>query len=548
MKQTKPSAQYFIFESSWEVCNKVGGIYTVLSTKAKTMHEKFGDNMILIGPDLLNNRENADFKENKTILGAWKKTAEMEGLAVRTGRWNIPGNPIVILVDYTSLLIRKNEIYYRMWEKFGINSLPGNGDYDDCCLFAVASGKIIESLYRYMKLDSWKVTAQFHEWSLGMGVLYLKDYLPAVATVFTTHATTVGRSICYNNKPLYSQFENYDGDIMARELNIEAKHSVEKQAARNADCFTTVSRLTARECRQLLGKEPDAITPNGFEPDIVPDKKTFEAKRKKAREKLIKAAYCLTGEKIPTDTFIVATAGRYEYKNKGIDLFIEALNRVRLSEPERYIAAFIFVPAGIDGARADLKERIKDKKIKVTTPLSEPYYTHNLLDVESDPVCSYLRHLDFLNQDGNTVIIFVPSYLNGNDGIFNLTYYDLLTGIDLTVFPSYYEPWGYTPLESIAFGIPTITTGLTGFGQWAKTAGISGDSAVDGVEVIARTDENYFEVAEKIKNSIIAASTWNQAQISKAASNARKIAAKAEWKHFIRHYIKAYKINKKSHE
>jgi glycosyltransferase involved in cell wall biosynthesis len=409
-------------------------------------------------------------------------------------------------------------------------------------MFSYATGKVIESIYRYLNLEDKKVIAHFNEWMLGMGVLYLKDKVPSIATVFTTHATSIGRSICGNNKPLYDQFEHYDGDQMAKELNMVAKHSIEKQAAMNASCFTTVSRLTARECLQLLGKAPDVVTPNGFEFDFVPEAKAFDTKRKKARKKLIQVASCLCGEKIEKDALLLATGGRYEYKNKGIDVFIEAINRVEMENPERQIIAFILVPAWIDGPRADLQNRLQERTNQ-NSPLENPYYTHALKQPEQDKVCEYLRYLNFLNQSGNkTKIIFVPSYLNGNDGIFDLAYYDLLIGFDLTVFPSYYEPWGYTPLESIAFGIPTITTDLAGFGLWVKEEKTSETNLSDGVIVITRTDGNYFEVAEKIKNNIIAYSKFDAEQIRQAEFSAKELSQKASWSHFIKYYLETYDI------
>lgn len=492
----EPVTPDYIFESSWEVCNKVGGIYTVLSTRAKTLREKWGDRLVFIGPDRGKDTDNPDFTEHKTLLKGWRTHAGKEGLRVRTGRWNVPGKPVAVLVDFRDYFNIKNEIYYRMWEKFGVNSLPAYGDYDESCMFAYAAGLVIESLYRYLKLEDKKVIAHMNEWMLGMTILYLKDKIPAIGTVFTTHATSIGRSICGNNKPLYDMFERYDGDQMARELNMEAKHSLEKQAAFHAGCFTTVSRLTAAECRQLLGKNPDVVTPNGFEFDFVPEGKEFDKKRDKARSLLIDAASRLCGETVAENALLLAISGRYEYKNKGIDVFIEAMNRIRNANPERQIIAWIFVPACF---------------------------------------------LNFLNQkEYRTKIVFVPSYLNGNDGIFNVPYYDLLIGLDLTVFPSYYEPWGYTPLESIAFGVPTVTTGLAGFGLWAKEAGVSGDRLTEGVEVIHRTDGNYSEVAERIKNSIINYSKLSGEEISKTRALAQALSKKASWKHFIKYYYEAY--------
>lgn len=529
----------YIFESSWEVCNKVGGIYTVLSTRAKTLQEHFKDKVIFIGPDLWREVDNLDFKENKTLLKGWRKYAsEVDKLSVRVGRWNVPGKPIAILVDFLPFYDSKGAIYYTMWEKFRLDSQAAYGDYDEACMFAYATGKVIESLYNYLKLHDKKVVAHLNEWMLGLTSLYLNDRLPAIATIFTTHATSIGRSIAGNNKPLYDQFYHYNGDQMAWELNMVCKHSLEKKAAHIVDCFTTVSEITALECKQLLDKQPDIITPNGFEDNFVPRGKAYEEKRKIARDALINVAEHLTGEAIDRDSLLLAISGRYEYKNKGIDLFIESMNRVRLQQPDRQIVAYILVPAWIDGARADLKARV-DSENKSTTPLYNPYYTHNLYHPEQDKVCEYLRHLNFLNQKEYACkLIFVPSYLMGNDGIFNLPYYDLLIGMDLTVFPSYYEPWGYTPLESIAFKVPTITTNLAGFGLWADTVEKSKNKT--GVKVVERTDHNYYEVAEMIKDEIVYYSQLNQEEVSLIRQSAHSLSEQASWTHFIQYYFEAY--------
>jgi len=329
---------------------------------------------------------------------------------------------------------------------------------------------------------------------------------------------------------------------MAWELNMQAKHSLEKQTARYVDCFTTVSELTAIECRQLLEKSPDIVTPNGFEFNFVPSGEEADVKRKSARQSLIRVANRLTGGFVPDDALLVAISGRYEYKNKGIDLFIEALNRVRQANPQKTVIAYIMVPAGINGARIDLQNRLKEKRA-AQSPLPNPYYTHNLYGTESDKVCRYLQYLKFTNQTASPVkILFVPSYLNGNDGIFNLPYYDLLIGMDLTVFPSYYEPWGYTPLESVAFSVPAITTNLAGFGLWAKEEGAGGNEWKQGVKIIERSDTNYFEAAEKTKESIIDYSGFSPEQIRSIRDAAQTLSRKADWTHFIEYYLRAYTI------
>ncbi|MDR3267666.1 MAG: glycogen/starch synthase [Tannerella sp.] len=528
-----------LFESSWEVCNKVGGIYTVLSTKARTLQQLFPDRVVFIGPDA--GQPHPDFIADEALFAGWQSAVKAdETLRVRVGRWNISGKPPVILVDFRPFLPQRDTLYFSMWETFGVDSSLAYGDYDESCLFAYAVALVIRSFYHYYRLENSKVIAHFNEWMLGMGVLYLQKHLPAVATVFTTHATSIGRSIAGNGKLLYSYMNGYNGDQMAKELHMDAKHSVEKQAAHYADCFTTVSDITALECTQLLAKAPDVVTPNGFEPDFVPTGEAYAVKRENARQTLLRVVGKLLGETVDPDAFLVAISGRYEYRNKGIDVFIDVMNRLRQSgNPERETIAFIMVPAWVYAPRADLKA-VLEKDIPVDEPMQTPFLTHWLRQMEDDRVMNFISGAGFTNHPSEKVkIIFIPCYMDGADGIFNLPYYDLLIGMDATVFPSYYEPWGYTPLESIAFGIPTVTTDLAGFGAWAKTL-VPGDSVADGVAVVRRTDDNYAEVVEQISGLLLALSKKDPAERETIRQTCFDLAAKAEWKHFIACYETAY--------
>ena len=528
----------YLFESSWEVCNKVGGIYTVLSTKARTLQQIFSDKVIFIGPDVWGDGKAPDFIEEDTLFADWRKHAkEVDNLRIKVGRWSVPGTPPVVLVDFKPFFCEKDTLYYTMWDSFGVDSMHAYGDYDESCMFAYATGKVIESFYHFYNLSSRKVVALFNEWMLGMGALYIQKQLPAIATLFTTHATSIGRSIAGNDKALYAYMDGYHGDQMARELNMEAKHSIEKQAAHHVDCFTTVSDITARECKQLLDKAPDVVTPNGFDSDFVPKGREYTKKRTEARKTLINVAEKLLGCAISKDALLVSTSGRYEYRNKGIDVFIEAMNRVRNSgKLQREVVAFLMVPAWVRDARADLKEVI-EKDIKTTAPLQMPFITHWLNQMEQDKILNYISYAKFTNNTSEKLkIIFVPCYLDGHDGIFNKPYYDLLIGMDATVYPSYYEPWGYTPLESVAFGIPTITTNLAGFGLWAEKS-LSGKDINEGVAVIQRTDFNYFDVADNIAASILSL-------MEKGTKGVRercfKLAKQAEWSKFIVFYMQAF--------
>ena len=540
MNETNADVDLLI-ETSWEVCNKVGGIYTVLSTKAKSLQKLYKDKVIFIGPDVWS-AENPSpfFLETASVLKSWKASVKFpEGVSVRTGRWNVPGKPIAILVKFDGMYASKNEFYGCMWDLYGVDSLHAYGDYDEACAFSHASGLVIESLYRFLGLEGKHVIAHFDEWTTGMGLLYTKWKLPEVATVFTTHATSIGRSICGNGKPLYDYLPGYNGDQMAQELNMQSKHSLEKTAALQADCFTTVSDITARECTQLLGRTPDVVTPNGFEPNFVPAKTKFKACRHAARLTLLDVASSLTGIHFNDDTFIVCTSGRCEYRNKGIDLFLDAVRQIDSFNPCRKVLAFVMVPAWSGDARDDLKNALASHRVE---RLDNPVITHSLHNPDTDPIINRIHSIGFRNDDeGSATVIYVPCYLNGDDGIFNLSYYQLLIGMDATVFPSYYEPWGYTPLESIAFGVPTLTTSLSGFGQWILQH--FEDSFSDsGVSVAERNDGNYPAVVDSIARSLKFLTCCDDLTAKEISAKAMATASKANWSLFISHYLKAYSI------
>lgn len=534
----------FIFESSWEVCNKVGGIYTVLSTRAKTLQDALTDKVVFIGPDFWQGKENPLFMEDDSLFKEWREKACEEQLHVRVGRWNIPGNPLVVLVDFKPYFAIKNDLYGQAYASFHVDSLHAYGDYDEASMFSYAAGRVVESYYHfYLSKTCENVVYQAHEWMTGLGALYIRKNVPQIATIFTTHATSIGRSIAGNNKPLYAYLNNYNGNQMAQELNMEAKHSIERQTAHNVDCFTTVSDVTGLECEELLDKKCDAILMNGFEADFVPKSAEFTKKRKAARAKLLEVANALMGTALDDNTLIVATSGRYEFKNKGIDVFLDAMHRLNEdANLNRDVLAFVEVPGWQAGPRQDLKDRLENG-MTFCTPLDNPIITHYLHQYDGDNVTGMLNWMGMHNQPENRVkVIFVPCYLDGNDGIFNTHYYDLLIGNDLSVYPSYYEPWGYTPLESVAFKVPCVTTSLSGFGMWANKVKGAQSHLEDGVEVIERNDFNYDEVCNAIKDTVLAMSKLNKKETDAVRKKAGQLADKALWKNFITYYYDAYRI------
>ena len=533
----------FVFESSWEVCNKVGGIYTVLSSRAKTLQEEMKDHIIFIGPDFWKENESPYFKEEKSLFAEWQWAAKEQGLKVRVGRWTVPGEPIAVLVDFNPFFEQKNEIYGWLWEHYQVDSLHAYGDYDEASMFSYAAALVVESIYKEFKLQDSRVIYHANEWMCGLGALYINNKLPQIGTVFTTHATSIGRSIAGNQKPLYDYLFAYNGDQMAGELNMQSKHSIEKQTAHYVDCFTTVSDITANECKELLDKPVDVVLPNGFDNSFVPKGAAFTRKRKAARKRLLEVANALLGKQLDDDTLIVSTSGRYEFRNKGIDVFVEAMNRLlRDRDLKKNVVAFIEVPGWVGEPRKDLQERLQNGG-QYDTPLDVPQVTHWLHNMSHDNVLGMLKYYDMHNRkDDRVKVIFLPCYLDGKDGIMNLTYYDVVLGNDLCIYPSYYEPWGYTPLEAVAFKVPCITTDLAGFGLWAnKEFGHYGELK-DGVKVIHRTDYNYSEVADNIKDTVAEFSNMTPKEVEACRKQADTLSKKALWSEFIQYYHEAYDI------
>ncbi len=528
----------YLFEVSWEVCNKVGGIHTVISTKVLSMAGEFKNNHILIGPDVWRyDVSNPEFTEDPHLFKSWRLKAAQEGLRIKVGRWNIAGNPAVILVDFTSFIPQKDQILTSFWDKFQVDSLTGQWDYIEPVLFGFTAGKVIESFVRYHVSARQQVIAQFHEWMTGSGLLYLRDVMPQIGCVFTTHATVLGRSIAGNGLPLYDPMKDYDPAETARRFGVTAKQSLESKSAEWADAFTTVSDITALECAHFLGKNVDTVTPNGFENSFTPDEANYPRKRQEGRDRLLKVAQAQLGRAVAEDALIVGISGRYEFKNKGLDVFVEALGRLnRNAENKRDILAFILVPAGFKGVNRELVNNLERPYQAVETVL--PYMTHELSDPQNDPVLRKLGEEQLLNRAEDKVkVFFCPSYLNGNDGVFNMPYYDLLVGMDLTVFPSYYEPWGYTPLESLAFKVPTITTTLAGFGLWVES---HYKKAHPGIEVIRRDDRNNEEVVRKIADKIKEVAAMNKRDFQAICKNAKEVSKIALWENLVSYYNDAY--------
>lgn len=517
----------FLFEVSWEICNKVGGIHTVIISKLPQVKKSFNDNYCLIGPWL---DENSGFIEeigpdSTNILRKLRET----GIAARIGRWDTPENPRVILIKFQNVL-DQNKLLYQLWEDYGVESMGGAWDYIEPVLFSTVAAKAIEAISPFYG-DRQQI-AQFHEWMTGAGLLYLKKRAPRIATVFTTHATMLGRSIAGNGMDLYAVLETVNSDSEAVRLNVVPKHTMECASAREADCFTTVSDITAREAEHILNCVPDIVLPNGFMVEQTVDFTVETAARRENRKKILDFAGQHLKKKLDADnTLLITTSGRYEFRNKGIDILLDSLGKLQQEEDTlaKDIVALMFVVAGSPGYDADRPAQNRPGGI----------LTHPLWSPSSDPTLQMCRRLGLQNNVQNKIsIIFVPVYLDGNDGVLNMEYYQALAGCDLSVFPSYYEPWGYTPLESIAYAVPTITTDLAGFGKWM----IDHKQESDAVCVLRRLETTYQEVVTGLTSHLREFAAWKPERVEAARALARVTAATTDWDKLFGNYVTAFTL------
>ena len=524
------------FEISWEVCNMVGGIHTVLASRVPDVQQRHGEHgYIAIGPDVP--RAEGVAPEFRADVWDSNLAESLRGheIGVEMGRWLVPGEPRCLLINHSSLYPRKDEILGRYWEKYGLDSLFGAWDYYDPVLFAHAAGMIIEHIRdRFLLPARQEAIVQAHEWMSAAAILHLQTAAPEIGTVFTTHATMLGRSLAGRraDPDFYKSLSSVDPDAAAKELNVSSKHSMESVAAHEADVFTTVSEITALECKYLLGREPDVILPNGFGARPVSPEQ-----REQAREDLFKLAELTTGDQYDREkTLIFALAGRYEYVNKGVDVYFDAASNLSddlKSRDGKRVLFYAMLPAG----HAEPKRALWDRAYGAGagSPLR---CTHDLVDEANDPITNQLNALGIRNEPGAPMhVVHVPIYLDGTDPLIRQKYWDLLPGADLGVFPSFYEPWGYTPLEAVAFGVPAITTDRAGFGRWVAS---QGDGKRTGVRVLKREGVPFDEVSESLRQALLDFIDLPPEDREALRRASLESAALTDWSNFMEHYEDAH--------
>jgi len=579
-----------VFEVAFEVCNKVGGIYNVLQSKASQMMKKY-KNYFAIGPYYPDKAAKEAIKQHPPdfIQNVFSQL-KGKGIECYYGTWMIKGRPKVILVDTEKLMEKANDIKTELWKKYGVDSLGSGHDFDEPVVWARAVGMLLEKMLPFFK--DKKVVCHFHEWLSGTALLYLKDKVP---TVFTTHATMLGRSIAGSGEDFHEELttalkQNKVVDPeRPKKYNVQAKHTLEKATAEKCSVFSTVSGITSKESKYILGKGADAVLPNGLDISKFPTMEEFAIYHRKYREKIKNFLSCYFGPYYKIDLWdcmIFFTSGRYEFRNKGFDVFIEALGKLnqhmKKNKIKRNLFAFFFVPRGGVKNNVELLQNImlyevmeesvedeiplmKEKIIRYVAsgrmPTIKKIFSEDFIEdmrknmlsfkregipplsalqIEGeDDIINAFRKNNLLNNEKDRVkVIFYPSYLSSDDRLLGLSYEEAIQGSHLGVFPSYYEPWGYTPLETAANGVMSITSDLAGFGSFIKPH----LKNKKGIMILDRENKTREEIVDDLFKMLLDVITMERAVRIPKKAEAKELTSLADWNFLIENYVKAHNL------
>lgn len=583
-----------LYEISYEAGNRVGGIHTVLVSKAKYLKKIYKENYITIG---FYNKKNALMevieKNPPENMKKVFKELESEGIKCTYGLWADANDVPIILVDSISFQ-RENmyKINTLLWKNYRIDSLNTWNDYREPVAWSFAVGKLLEKLAKTQPKK--KIVAQFHEWLSGAGMLYLKMNKVKIPTVFTTHATTLGRTMA-SKKDLSFLTGKIDPDKKAYEYGVAAKHQMEKAASKEADIFTTVSDVVGDEVEKVLGKKPDTITVNALDFELVPSQNNLsvsKAKYRKRMEEFVRAYFTPYYPINSSDYPVIFTAGRYEFENKGYDIFIDALGELnrRLNKSKRIVIAFIWVPRGtisakdeivknflvydrleeiLDGDWEEIKEKILCKlsmgenieksdivsndimadiktsfnKIRSRSGLNPPVSAFQLSSrEEDDSILKKIRENGLENKETDSVkIIFYPVYLNREDELLGLDYKEALMSSDMGVMLSRYEPWGYMGHETAVYGNITLVTDYSGFGRFVLN-NYKPEDEIRPVEVIKAVGKSHKEVVKRVADLMEFYLKMKVEKRKKTELKAYEVAKLACWEEQIKNYIKSYSL------
>lgn len=572
-------------EVSFEVANRVGGIYQVLKSKSTKMKDYYGEGYLTIG---FYDEESAmsDFapREEHPYEYIFDELEEELGVKCRYGVWNIKGSPRTILIDTSDSDIDIDRIKSRLWEDYGIDSMKAGSDFEDPVKWSYAVGKLISKLQNEVEGET---VVQLHEW-LSAPAMFEND----CPTVFTTHATVLGRALSNSDYDLKSAVERGSVDQeKAREFDVKAKHQMEKTAAEEAEVFTTVSKTTGEEAGAVLGVEPDKILPNGLNVEEFPslEELSYQHTKKKKEVKEFLRAYFKPyyDVELEDDPRIMFISGRYEFHNKGIDTFIDALADVNQEEGDDFFV-FFFIPSDVKGEKLEvlenvslyeeledhvedsvpeIKNSIMDSVTSGQDPLEEledvfenrsaqlkslernfrakqgqkPPMSAYDLNYANDDILERLYQKGLRNRKSDRVkVVFYPTYLSVGDKLLSMSYKDAMIASSVGVFPSYYEPWGYTPVETAANGALSVTTDMAGFGQF-----LIDNTEPDerkGIKIVEREGKTDEEAVEHLSNIIRDTLNYSKTEITERKHNARRLAQMTSWEKLGENYRDAHEM------
>lgn len=585
----------FIYEVSWEVCNKVGGIYTVISSKAAQMVAQYGISYTVVGPFFSIDKVKGEFEElpMPDICKRVNDAVRNDGIRLHWGTWLIPGAPQALLIDFSECMSRGDDIKKMLWDAYQIDSLGSTDDVTYPFVWSWCAGKVLEVFAQ--ETQSNALVAHFHEWLAAPGLLYLASTKSPMKTVFTTHATVLGRALAESGVALYDTIKEINAPQEAYHYGIATKYLTERAAATVCHMLTTVSEITAMEVKYFLGREVDAILPNGLDISKYPTLEEIALQHRMARDRMREFLlyYFLPYYEMDIEnTLFYFISGRYEVKNKGIDVFISALGKLNETLKQKHnaktVVTFLFIPTGVKSIHGEIIENrewfrdmqraleevhdtflsnvmyhtlvgkpltmeslfgpdragafeIKKKKFKRSgTP---PVCTYELVD-KNDAIMKLLAQAGLTNALQDKVkVIYYPTYLNGGDGLLNLDYREIVTGSHFGLFPSLYEPWGYTPLETAALGVASLTSDLSGFGQFLDSLRQNGelpDEKAKGIFILKRNGKPYEEIVGELGVAMLAYAEFSREERVANKVIAKSIAEVADWKHLIRYYLSTH--------
>ncbi|CAG8441032.1 6956_t:CDS:2 [Diversispora eburnea] len=590
----------FLFEIAWEVVNKVGGIYTVIKSKTPVTVHEYGDRYCLIGP-LVYKTAAAEVEPEEITNWCIKEILDdmsSQGIKWMYGRWLIEGSPRVLLLDPGSISDRLDSWKADLWNVTGIPSPPNDTETNDSILFGYLVAWFLNDFVR--KERSKAVIAHFHEWMSSIAIPLMRKRRTDLTTIFTTHATLLGRYLCAGSVDFYNNIDKFQVDEEAGKRGIYHRYCIERAASHCCDVFTTVSQITAYEAEHLLRRKPDGVLPNGLNVvkfSAMHEFQNLHARNKEKIHNFVRGHFYGHYDFDLDNTLYFFTAGRYEYRNKGVDMFVESLSRLntrlKQSNSSVTVVAFVIMPAATQSFAVEalkgqavtkqLQETVKDITDRIGQRIFEkaaryaggdiqnavidpselltneekvllkrrvialkrgtlpPIVTHNMIDDATDPVLMQLRRLQLFNHPSDRVkVIFHPEFLSSNNPLIGLDYEEFVRACHLGVFPSYYEPWGYTPAECTVMGVPSITTNLSGFGCYMdETIENSSDY---GIYIVDRRMKSVEESVQQLANYMLEFCQKSRRQRINQRNRTERLSDLLDWKIMGMEYVRARRL------